>query len=425
MNGVRQIIVIGVVVGLAGCQKGAPTADASCRCAPISPQPPASAAAAPVPARALRAEPTVRGPHVEPLAVCDAQERTPLEAARSWAEAQQYEQALSCAAQAAALDPGDVLAHSERGHALTALGRLDEAKLAIARALAVDPESPDALLGGAHLYSVALPSSREHDELGVAYAERGFELAAQDRDAAMGVRFARLAAMAFNDLGQSIEALDRAEWVLERVARDPEATYERAFALFELCRFPDAKRAFEAQLEDHERAAHVQYHLGLLLEREGRLRQAEEHFAKARALEPDDFPAPVLVPSDEFYSEVEKVRAGLPADVRRDLAGVSLSVEDLPQLSDLTAGDPPLSPTILGLFRGPSLREACDAPLDAGSGTAGSGAPCRSIALYRKNLARAVKSRAELVEQIRVTLLHEVGHLRGEDDFELAARGLE
>ena len=37
----------------------------------------------------------------------------------------------------------------------------------------------------------------------------------------------------------------------------------------------------------------------------------------------------------------------------------------------------------------------------------------------------AVKSRAELVEQIRVTLLHEVGHLRGEDDYELAARGLE
>ena len=42
-----------------------------------------------------------------------------------------------------------------------------------------------------------------------------------------------------------------------------------------------------------------------------------------------------------------------------------------------------------------------------------------------RNLARAVKSKDELVEQIRVTLLHEVGHLRGEDDFELAARGLE
>jgi predicted Zn-dependent protease with MMP-like domain len=36
-----------------------------------------------------------------------------------------------------------------------------------------------------------------------------------------------------------------------------------------------------------------------------------------------------------------------------------------------------------------------------------------------------VTSREELLEQIQVTLLHEVGHLRGEDDEELAARGLE
>ncbi|MER2562673.1 MAG: metallopeptidase family protein, partial [Myxococcaceae bacterium] len=79
-------------------------------------------------------------------------------------------------------------------------------------------------------------------------------------------------------------------------------------------------------------------------------------------------------------------------------------------------GEPPLSPTILGLFRGPPLQEQC-VPAD--------GDPCRSVALYRKNLGRAVKSREELIQQMRVTLLHEIGHLRGEDDGELAARGLE
>jgi predicted Zn-dependent protease with MMP-like domain len=35
------------------------------------------------------------------------------------------------------------------------------------------------------------------------------------------------------------------------------------------------------------------------------------------------------------------------------------------------------------------------------------------------------KTQEELLAQIRVTLLHEIGHLRGEDDDELAARGLE
>ena len=95
-------------------------------------------------------------------------------------------------------------------------------------------------------------------------------------------------------------------------------------------------------------------------------------------------------------------------------------MEDLPELVDLTSGDPPLSPNILGLFRGTPLGETCEPEPDAQPG-----APCRSIALYRKNLARAVKSKDELLEQISVTLLHEVGHLRGEDDSELAARGLE
>jgi predicted Zn-dependent protease with MMP-like domain len=47
------------------------------------------------------------------------------------------------------------------------------------------------------------------------------------------------------------------------------------------------------------------------------------------------------------------------------------------------------------------------------------------VVLYRRNLARAVRTSEELREQIRVTLLHEIGHLRGEDDEELAARGLE
>ena len=68
------------------------------------------------------------------------------------------------------------------------------------------------------------------------------------------------------------------------------------------------------------------------------------------------------------------------------------------------------------MFRGPPIQEACQ-PED--------GDPCRSVVLYRKNLGRAVGNRDELVAQIRTTLLHELGHLRGEDDDDLRARGLE
>jgi predicted Zn-dependent protease with MMP-like domain len=49
----------------------------------------------------------------------------------------------------------------------------------------------------------------------------------------------------------------------------------------------------------------------------------------------------------------------------------------------------------------------------------------RAIVLYRRNLLRTVKDGAELDQAITRTLLHEVGHLRGEDDGSLRDRGLE
>ena len=62
---------------------------------------------------------------------------------------------------------------------------------------------------------------------------------------------------------------------------------------------------------------------------------------------------------------------------RRSRPRVKLETSDLPDLSDLTAEEPPLAPTILGLFRGAPLGEAPEAEP-------------RAIVIYRKNLARAV-----------------------------------
>lgn len=407
--------VLAVAVGLAGCRSGQPAAvDAgSCECPTV-----AAATSAPGPVRApSRNEPTAQAPQVTPLSVCDAGGKLPLDAALGWFDEGAFEKALSCAAQAAALSPGDVLAHTTRGNALAALGRFDEARLAYARALAMEPESLDALAGAARLYAVLLPSSREVDELGSVLAERGLDLARSQRDDEMARYFARVSALAFNDIGQPEDALERADWVLERHRGDAEALYERAVALFELCRFDEAKGAFTRLLGDRERAPFSHHHLGLIAEREGRQREADEHFAKASSLDAESFPPPVPMPPAEFREALAAAVASLPEDMRRDLAGVPVSAEELPSLEDLTADEPPLSPTILGLFRGPPLGEPC---ADGGVGGA-----CRAIVVYRKNLARAATSREGLLEQLRVTLLHELGHLRGEDDYELAARGLE
>jgi len=79
--------------------------------------------------------------------------------------------------------------------------------------------------------------------------------------------------------------------------------------------------------------------------------------------------------------------------------------------------DPPLSPSILGVFRG--------APLgDKASPDPWSHFPS-SIVLYQRNLERCASDRNELIEQIGVTLLHEVGHFLGLDEEALRERGLE
>ena len=409
------------IVGLLGaCDKGGVAGKSAPPPAqPATPVATARAQSAPLAPAEPRAEEHTRKspeqhPHA-PLAVCRSK-GDPLEAARHYYDAGQFEEALSCAAQATAFFPELPQSHSEKGAALSALGRFPEAQLAYARALAIHPNHLDALLGAAHLYAVSMPSSRENDELASTYAERGLAQSRVQKDKQLIAQFALVSAMAFNDLGQARDALARAEEVLRVEEEDREASYERAVALFELCRFDESKHGFLKLLADEDRGAHAHHHVGLILERESQLEEAEKHFSEARRLAPEDFSTPQLLSEAEFKAAVVKAVEELPDDMRRDLAGVPVTAEELPRDDDLLGGDPPLSPTILGLFRGPPLGDRCFvAP----------GQPCRSVALYRRNLARAVRSRAELLEQIRVTLLHEVGHLRGEDDFELAARGLE
>ena len=276
------------------CQK-APPADAPARGVVQSPGLPTSPSHHP--SRPLA---------VEPLPVCDARGLDALDAARSAYDAEEYQRALSCAAEASAQAPDEPDAHSERGAALSALGRFDEAKLAYARALALDPDHLDALLGAAHLYGVSLPSNRDNDELAFVYAERGRQLSRESGDAELAAHFALLGAMAANDLGEAQVALERSEEAREERGVDSDVAYEHAVALFELCRFKEAREEFTRLLADDEHGAHAHHQLGLILEREGKTAEAEAHFKKATQLSPEDFPAPQLLSEKDFRREVDR-----------------------------------------------------------------------------------------------------------------------
>ena len=48
-----------------------------------------------------------------------------------------------------------------------------------------------------------------------------------------------------------------------------------------------------------------------------------------------------------------------------------------------------------------------------------------SIVLYQENLQRFARTREELVDEIAITLQHEVGHFLGLDEEELEKLGLD
>jgi predicted Zn-dependent protease with MMP-like domain len=356
------------------------------------------------------AAPTVRAP-------CESQGSLPLEAAQTLFEDGQLDGALGCADKAAALQPREVLAHLTRGQILASLGDLEEASLAFSRALALDPESLEALAAASEFYLIRQTPSRAHDELGLLYAERGFELATGLHEEELALQFASLAALGSNNLGHAPEALEQASYVLQKKANDVDAQYEKALALFELCRFDEATKAFERLTKIPEKAAFAQHHLGLLRERKNQTKAALAAFAEAQRLDAEAFPLAYATSRKEFESQVALAVASLPVEMQSDLKEVKLEIEDWPAEEDLVANEVPLSPTILGLFRGPALGEDCDEKPDVHG--------CRSIVLYLKNLARTVRNQTEMSEQIKATLMHEIGHLHGEDDAELAARGLE
>ena len=341
--------------------------------------------------------------------------------------------AYACADVAVELAPQAVEAHHLRAATLAALGRLADAQIAFAMALALDPDDPETLAAVADFYINVLGTrSRDQLGLGLEYARRGSERASTRRraDRQLRARLLLLEAEAMNDLGSSDLALPRVEEALELVPDWLEAQHERGVSLFNLVRFDEAREAFEAVLARVPEDAYAHYHMGLIAEHTGDAEAARRHLEKARALAPGGIGPTVEISAEAFRAEVAEAIAELDPRDRALLEQVALELVDLPAVADLTAVKPPFAPTIMGLYRGlpvgvdeaagPGAGERVDSLAEIAGET-----PPRAIVLFRLNLARQARTRAELDAQIRKTLRHELGHARGLGEPELRRLGLE
>jgi predicted Zn-dependent protease with MMP-like domain len=112
-----------------------------------------------------------------------------------------------------------------------------------------------------------------------------------------------------------------------------------------------------------------------------------------------------------FETYVERALAELPDRFRDALENIEIVVEDRPSPQMLAEMD--LEPPLLGLYVGTPLPER---RLDDWN------LPDR-IVIYREEFLRQGFRGKELVEEIRLTVLHEIGHYFGLDDETLERMG--
>lgn len=322
----------------------------------------------------------------------------------------EFEEALECAEEALEQEPDSLAALDLKAGALAELGDFEAADEAFAELIDREPKNVGFLHGAADVLIRQPGDDAGRSEEGLALIERALPLAKKDLEMTAELELLRGAAL--SQLGELDEALRAFSKVLDIDPDNAEARLERAIALFELGRIDEAKRAFEKFSADYPDDPWGFHYQGLVAERLGK--DPRPLLEKARRLDPDEFPPPVHLPPEDFDRAVEEAIARLPEHARPHLDNVIIDVRPIPEDEDVREG---LSPTILGVFRGTAIDER--SPINAAHHETA------RITLFQNNLERFCSTREQLIEEIGVTVLHEVGHLLGLDEDELFERGLD
>lgn len=191
-----------------------------------------------------------------------------------------------------------------------------------------------------------------------------------------------------------------------------------ASALYENQYVEQAVELFRKVIEQEPEAAPPRYGLAQGLEFLGQQGEAEQLYESAYKIDPDGFPPPIRMKKAAFERVVAEAAQLLPEDLRAHLTDLPIVVKDLPAMELLRSEteEDPISPSVLGLFVGTSLKErSVFAPVMLPP----------TVFIFQKNLERFCQTREELIHEIHITLYHEIGHYLGLSEEELEERGLE
>jgi predicted Zn-dependent protease with MMP-like domain/Flp pilus assembly protein TadD len=322
------------------------------------------------------------------------------------------EAALALLDQAIESHPEGAEAHNSRGEILWDEGKSEEALLEFERALEADTKFITGHLNRAELLIEEFGEHERAMQLCDELLAGGGELPRVDRATEAEILYLKSKALFY------LEDLEGALFLVRRALRSGgEQPVYRAFEgqiLFETGAFEEARRPLERAVAMDPESAHAHYHLGLVLERVAEEPEAAARcFERADALEPEQYPRPAEIDDESFERAAAEALRNLPRSIREYVENVPLLIEPFPP-AELVANEN-VSPQILGIFVGvPRTEASASAPA----------VDVDRVVLFKRNLERMCRDTEDLIEQIQITVKHEIGHYLGLSEEDLERLGL-
>jgi predicted Zn-dependent protease with MMP-like domain len=321
------------------------------------------------------------------------------------------EEALAWLDEALRAHPEGAEAHNGRGEILWDEGRIEEALHEFERSLSADPKFITAHLNRAELLVEDLGEFEQAVSLCDELLSGQDALPRLDRGTEGEVHYLKAKAVFY------LDDLEGALFLVRRAIKTAgEIPVYRAFdgqILFELGRFDDARRSLETAAALDPEAGHAIYHLALVLERLGEDVASVRAFEKANALDPEHYPLPTAVEDAYFRRAVADALDNLPRSIREYVDDVPVLVEDFPPAELLQREN--ISPQILGIYIGTPRTQAeiTSTPPEM-----------TRVMLFKRNLEKVCRDESELIEQIQITVRHEIGHHLGLSEEDMERLGL-